>query len=137
MNLGNNNVNGNDEESVTVPVFTVNAAGYAQSNECKASMEDYQSSLVLKKTPTPLSSSLHLEEHEVARTAVSANSSTLINKNSTIMRKECPALPTAASHSLHSPSMTSSPRSAELASSEVSKYNEIVLLSQNSVPPLP
>jgi hypothetical protein len=123
MNLGNNNVNVDDEESTSMPASQ--EADYPRKNDTKTAMEDYptaryQSSLVLKKPPTSLP--LHLEEHGVGDApVVPANATSLLDKNATILSAESPAPPKASSFPLHSPSMTSSPRSAELASSEVGK----------------
>jgi hypothetical protein len=128
MNLGNNNVNVDDEESAPIP--TPKEAGYAGANEPKSATEDYQasehrSSLELKKTLTPHSPPLHLGG---ARASVPVAAPSLIDKNNAlIVCAESPVSPATASIPLHSPSMTSSPRSAELnlASSEVSVYYEI------------
>lgn len=72
---------------------------------------------LLKKLPPPLASA----EVESVPTADSTEGDPLTSNNDTMLIKESSSNPpAAASLPLHSPSMTSSPRSAELASSEVS-----------------
>jgi hypothetical protein len=78
-----------------------------------------QSHVQLKKPPPFYPSGRVDPAIAAAAEAEEAASSNCI-KNASVLTEESSASPAAASLPLHSPSMTSSPRSAELASSEVS-----------------